>query len=604
MSQTITHDPVDVAVLGMGAMSGPVAMELALAGYKVVGLERGPFWDFASDFYATKYDEWGIGFMRKFDFPLSISTPTLRNNRLQFALPIRRNTAGSSGQYITEGFGVGGMCQHYAGEMGRYPPWVYQMYSQTVNRYGLDFLNNAVPHQDIIDWPMTYDDYVPYYATWEKMWGITGTNEGPLMPSLDAFPLPPPPDTPLGAAFRDATEALGYHPFPTPTALASQSFTNQYGVGVSECFYDGWCGAPCNYVCESGAKANSANRIVPAAVKSSNFELRTNSVVYRLDTDSSGNVSAVRYYDAQGRINIQPAKAFFNGVWGYNIVRIMLLSKIGTPYDPVNITGSLGRGAAMGVPGAPQPPGPVTRGATGTLNIGGNLYPTGNAQGGAYSMLDLADDYFDHTGLDFIGGAFPIVGAYNGGPGNFDIYANSPSPNNMGSAFKSSIKDHYLLSKMQVGIQPYGMWPPTTDWFVDLDPHYTDVYGDPLPRVTLDYGTTTTKCANYLTPKFADILTKMGCTNVKVTDPTGEIHTWTWPAHTRGGARIGSDPSNSVFNKWQQCWTSQNLFAAGEITKPTGDNTTIGGTHPAGPMAYVAAEGIKKYLQNPGPLVG
>ena len=111
MSQIINHPSVDVVVLGMGAMSGTVAVELALAGYKVVGLERGPYWDYNSDFYSTKYDEWGIGYMRKFDHNLSISTATLRNNRNQFALPVRRNTA-PPGQSISEGYGVGGMANH------------------------------------------------------------------------------------------------------------------------------------------------------------------------------------------------------------------------------------------------------------------------------------------------------------------------------------------------------------------------------------------------------------------------------------------------------------------------------------------------------------
>ena len=105
MSQTINHNPVDVVCLGMGAMSGTIAVELAQAGYKVVGIERGPSWSFSTDFYAGKYDEWGIGFMRKYDLPMPIHVPTLRNNKDQFAVPIRRNT---TSQGISEGFGVGG----------------------------------------------------------------------------------------------------------------------------------------------------------------------------------------------------------------------------------------------------------------------------------------------------------------------------------------------------------------------------------------------------------------------------------------------------------------------------------------------------------------
>jgi hypothetical protein len=44
------------------------------------------------------------------------------------------------------------------------------------------------------------------------------------------------------------------------------------------------------------------------------------------------------------------------------------------------------------------------------------------------------------------------------------------------------------------------------------------------------------------------------------------------------------------------------LFAASEICDTFGDNITAG-THVAGAMAYLAADGIKKYLANPGPLV-
>ena len=228
--------------------------------------------------------------MRKFDINLAITTCHFRNNSNQFALPIRRNTIGYSGQIISEGWGVGGMAQHYGGVMGRYGPWVYQIYSDTVSKYGLSFLKAAVPHQDIIDWPMTYEEYMPYYEQWEKMWGVCGTNEGPLLPgftdSITAIHCLLHLTTPVATAFKNATEALGYSPFPGPHALATQSFVNPYGVGVQGCMYDGWCAGPCNYTCETGAKANSDFRTVPAAISSGNFELRTNSYVFRLDTDS------------------------------------------------------------------------------------------------------------------------------------------------------------------------------------------------------------------------------------------------------------------------------------------------------------------------------
>lgn len=601
MSQVIQHNSVDVVVLGMGTMSGPVAQELAMDGYSTVGIERGPSWDFYNDFFANKYDEWGTGQMAKYDHQLNISTATLRNNRFQYALPLRRYMAGIAGQIIKEGFGVGGMCQHYGGLMGRFPPWVYEIYSSTVERYGEEFLENAVPNHDVTDWPMTYDEYVPYYEEWERMWGVCGTNQGPLMPNLDSYPLPPPPDTPLGALFRDTLESMGYSPFPIPISLATEPYTNQYGVSVQSCVYDGWCGAPCNYVCETGAKANTAFRTLPATLQTGNFDLRLNSYIFRLDTDNTGKVTAARYYDGAGNVHVQPGRVFFNGLWGFNIIKLMRFSGIGEPYDPVNMTGSLGRAPAIGVGGG------RTRSVSGVFeNIGGNAYPAGNALGGGYAMLDLAVDNFDHTGLDFIGGAYPLLGTYlGGGPGHFNLYATSPSTSMIGVEFKNSIKDIWLKDRLPVTISPSGMWAPTKDWFIDLDPHHRDKFGDPQPRITLDVSKNYFECANYMAPQFEEILINAGASNVQVSNPvSGENqHIHAWPAHIRGGARIGTDPAISVFNKWQQCWTCENLFAAGEITEPMGDNTTTGGTHPAGPGSYVAAEGIKRYLQSPGPLV-
>ena len=603
MSQIINHPSADVVILGMGAMSGVIAAELTKAGYNVVGLERGPHWDFAANFNDTKFDEWGISYMRKFDINLGITTSTIRNNINQYALPVRRNSIGFFGQIISEGWGVGGMAQHYGGAMGRYPPWVYTMYSSTVSRYGLDFLNSVVPHQDIQDWPMTYDDYMPYYEEWEKMWGVCGTDQGSLLPGFTSYsyPMPPNPITPVATLFQSATEALGYSPFIAPTALATQGYVNSYGVGVNGCIYEGWCGAACNYVCETGAKANSDFRTVPYALNTGKLDLRLNSYVFRLDTDSSGKVTDVRYYDQNGNVNVQPGTVFFNGLWGFNIIKLMLNSGIGNPYNPATVTGSLGRGITMGV----QPLDGSTRIALGTLeNVGGNGYPAGNATGGGVEILDFADDYFDHAGLNFIGGALLSAGSYLGsGPGNFNFYANGPAPSMIGSTFKASLKNAFLPTKTTVVLSPSGMEPPVTDWNVDLDPNYTDIYGDPLPRTTIDWTANTYNCANYLAPKMADILTKMGCTNVTVTPATTAMsHVPAWQAHMRGGARVGTDPATSVFNMWQQCWTSENLFAAGEITNTTGDDTTAG-THGAGPGSYVAAEGIQMYLKSAGPLV-
>jgi gluconate 2-dehydrogenase alpha chain len=602
MSQIIEEPEADVAVLGLGVAGGIVATELAVNGYKVVGIDKGPMWNYADDFATLKYDEWGIGMMRKFDHPLELYTSTLRNTRYQYANPLRRYTMPV--QIISLGHGVGGAAHHYAAAMGRYGPWTYEMYSQTVSRYGLDYLTSIQPDQDMQDWPMTYQEYEPYYVEWEKCWGVVGTNQGPLVPMSVNYPLPPAPSTPAGQLFQNSTEALGYNPYPSPHALASQPYVNQYGVQVNPCVYDGWCGGLCNYACETGAKANSDFRAVPAAISSGNFTLVTNSWVYRLDVDpGTGLVSSVRYYDPMGNIHVQPAKAFMGGLWGHNTARLMLTSGIGDPYDPVTVTGSVGRGISNGVP--PVYDAYSLPGASGVLNMGANAYPAGNASGGGFTLYDLTDDNFDHTGLNFIGGNMPAAGGYaGGGPSNL-VLAGSSGPGSQGSTYKASLKDMYLQTKTGVSIFMPGPEIPTTAWFIDLDPHHVDAFGDPLPRETLDWSNNMYNCANYMAPKVTNILQKMGCSNVTVSPQSvapGSYHEDSFQLHRRGGLRLGSDSATSVLNKWQQSWTTPNFFTAGEVCNTTGTYNTAG-THGMGPQCYVAAEGIKRYLNSPGPLV-
>jgi len=591
MSQVIEEKPTDAVVLGLGAMGGDIATKLTLAGVKTVGIEKGPYWDFQKDFAPVKYDEWGIAWMRKFDHSLTVSTFSIRNNSTQMALPVRRNTLG---QIHTLGNGVGGATQHYGGQMGRFGPWVYQMKSSTVSRYGQAFLDAAVPHEDIFDFPVTYEDLLPYYKDWEMAWGVNGTDQQPFYPD-SVYPKPPQPPTPGGQAFTEAAGARGVTPQPMAGAPATKPFTNQYGVQVNACVYDGWCGEGCNFVCETGAKANPAFRTVPAAIKTGNLDMRLNSYVFRLDTDSSGRVTAARYYDSEGNVHVQPASVFVSTIWGFNTVRLMLISKIGNAYNPTTVSGSLGRGIA-------QPTGAPGRNVTGTLNIGANAYPSGNSQGGGIHILDLADDNFDHTGKNYIGGSRVIVGQYaGGGPGCLGIATNA-SPANVGSAFKAKQKDVFIPPKTMLTLSGAGNCPPVTDYYVDLDPHYDDIYGDPLARQTLDNLANGTNCANDQAPLYEAILNKMGASNVTVAQPAAplSVHVNNWSHHTRGGARIGTDPTLSVFNKWGQCWTSQNLFAVGEITEPVGSCTETGGTHPAGALALLTADGIQKYLASPG----
>jgi len=297
-------------------------------------------------------------------------------------------------------------------------------------------------------------------------------------------------------------------------------------------------------------------------------------------------------------VHVQPGTVFWNGLWGFNIPRLIQLSGISTTYNPTAGTGVVGRGVtATGTVGGAN--------ASGSLPIGGNSYSAGNASGGGNQIYDFADDNFDHTGLNFIGGGTVAVGGYQGGgPGNFSGIAGAATIGTMGSTFKAGLKDRYLPTKLTVALGPAPAELADKRWHLDLDPHHNDMYGDPLERITMDFGANPINGASYLAPLMQPILQKMGASNITVNKGAAVLatHMDTWQAHTRGGCRIGSDPTTSVFNKWQQSWTSQNLFAGGEITNTHGSSSTAG-THAIGPTTMVACDGIRKYLTSPGALV-
>lgn len=191
---TIMDEPTDVAVMGLGFMGGTVCTELSLAGYKVVGIEKGPYLDYSVDFAEQKkFDEWKTEFHHYFDHKLPMWTYSIRNNSNQFAIATRRYAPSA----VPEGNEVGGMGVHYGTGLGRYTPWVYQAYSMTNSRYGPSFLDSIEPNVDFEDFPLTYTDLVPYYQSWEQAYGTCGTNQEPVFPN-STFPVPPHPGTALG----------------------------------------------------------------------------------------------------------------------------------------------------------------------------------------------------------------------------------------------------------------------------------------------------------------------------------------------------------------------------------------------------------------------
>src|SRR5258708_13289886 len=83
----------------------------------------------------------------------------------------------------------------------------------------------------------------------------------------------------------------------------------------------------------SGAKAQPTTRLLPVVSGRRNCELRTGCWVRRVQHDN-GKARGVVYVNGDGEEVFQPAGMVFLASWTLNNTRLLLLSRIGKPYDP------------------------------------------------------------------------------------------------------------------------------------------------------------------------------------------------------------------------------------------------------------------------------
>ena len=153
-----------------------------------------------------------------------------------------------------------------------------------------------------------------------------------------------------------------------------------------------YCGDCAYHLCAVGAKGDSKVAFLPIALRSSRFEVRANSYVFRILHDGK-RATGVLYYDADGNIVEQPAAAVILAAYTFNNVRLLLLSdQMGEVYDPVSGRGLIGKNYAYQVL------------VSGSAFFKDRIFKNYMGGGNGMAIDDFADDNFDHSGLPFIAG--------------------------------------------------------------------------------------------------------------------------------------------------------------------------------------------------------
>lgn len=584
--------PVDAVIIGYGWTGAIMAKHLTDAGLSVVALERGPARDTSPDFeYPRIADELKYGVRGDLWQPLANETVTIRHGIQDAAAPYRKY-----GSFIL-GNGIGGAGTHWNGQLWRASPEDLRLRTHIEQRYGKKFIPADMTIQD---YPVTFEELEPHFDHFEKVCGVSGIAgnlHGQIKPGgnpfegsrSDEFPTPPLPPIHVARLFEKATAELGYKSFPVPSANSSIAYTNPYGVRLGPCNLCGFCE---RFGCFLYSKASPQTTILPILADRQNLEVRTNAYVTKILLDRTGKVATgVAYIDESGVEVEQPASLVILSAFQMHNVRLLLLSGIGRPYDPVTGEGLVGKNYAYQMCS-------VT-GAFFSEDVEINPF-IGAGSAGQRVIDEFNSDHFDHSHLGFIGGSLIYAGGTGGRP--IEQMMLPPDAPHWGSGWKAAIRKHYRHS---APIGSLGSVMSYRDRYLSLDPTYKDAHGLPLLRITFDWHDNEYRMVAHSAAKMDEIVRAMKpekqVTLVMRSGNHYDARVYQ-TTHTTGGAIIGSNPSNSVINRYSQSWEVPNLFIYGASSFP--QNIGYNPTGLLAALTYFSAAKIRDtYLKSPGPLV-
>src|SRR5579863_4070577 len=532
-------DPVDFLVIGAGAAGGVMAKELSTAGFRVVVLEQGPYLN-ERDY---KHDEIRYTYQPGLTNDAKIQPITFRRNESEQAKPLKA---------IQYGRQVGGGSVHFTANYWRFHESDFEERSQ----YG------EVAGAALADWPIKYADLEPYYTKAEYDLGISGlAGANPFeAPRSKPYPLPPMPVKSSGVLFERAAKRLGLHPYPAPVAILSQPY-----LGRAACANCGMCEF---FGCEMGAKSSTLVSVIPIAEKTGRCEIRPNSYVRKLETDTRGRITGAIYFDAQKREVFQRAKVVVLCANGVESAKLLLLSKSNLfPHGLANSSGLVGKNLMWD---------------NGSSSSALFEHPLNEYKGILVTRL-IHDFYAADPRRGFYGGG-AIDARFDFYPAGFALGGLPDDVPNWGLEYKKAVGQYFTRT---MTLLSHSTSLPMEKNNVTLDPTLKDEWGLPAARITFDLHPDDLATMKWLVEREREIL-----------DAAGAKKVWSFPIepsimpsrHLMGTCRMGTDANKSVVDPFGNSHDVPNLFIVDGSNFVTSARQQPTATIQA--LAYRAAEHI------------
>ena len=499
----------DFVVVGSGAAGGVIARELSVAGFSVVVMEQGPRIN-AGEF---EHDELKYTYLFNVANNPASSPQTFR--RSQSAPGVQRPGFNA----LLYGRLVGGSTTLYTANYWRF--------------HEIDFNERSVlggiPGTTFADWPISYKDLEPYYTRvdWEiGVSGLAGAN--PFEPARSKpYPMKPLPVKSSGVLIERGARKLGLHPYPAPMAIVSEP----YG-GRPACVNCGFC---MGFGCEVTAKSSVLYTMIPQAEATGRCEVRSNSYVFRVESDKQGRATGVTYFDSEKRIRFQPARAVVVSANGAETPRLLLNSTSNRfPHGLANSNGVVGKNLMFNQQTA----------------VHGVFAHELNEYKSVQVTRVVQDFYNSDPRRGFYGGG-GIDGRLGRHPIGWATIAGGSLPR-WGAALKERL-EAFPRSMVAAG---HGTSLALETNSISLDPTLKDAWGIPALQVTYKDHPDDLANARFLRDRSADILHAAGAQKIwpeEVTEKSLSVH-------LLGTCRMGRDPAQSVTDAYHRAHDVPNLF--------------------------------------------
>lgn len=402
---------------------------------------------------------------------------------------------------------------------------------------------------ELADWPVEYDELEPYYAAAERTLGVAGeVGTNPFAAwRADPFPMPPGPDMFCATLTAAAAEQSGLHPYRAPTGVNSVAYD-----GRPACNNCGFCAY---FGCPIEAKGDPVAPL-RAALRTGRCEIRPESYVTDVLLDATGRAArGVSYLDRDRvRIEVSARNVVLAG-GAFETPRLLLRNGLGHP-DVV------GRFLQFHFQ---------------TLVLG--VFPFRLHAHRGRAVTHLMDDAIvgdDATraaarqaGLPFLRGGI----VEHGGAGHPIMEATHLPSGRLHSQLMvdSPTRDRLAVLTMQ------GEDLPQATNRIDLDPTVRDAFGVPAGRVTYSPHRHEIETARHWAPRLEAVLRSAGAegsfwvTSPPIPGGLADRGDFIAPSsrHIMGTARMGADPSTSVFDPWQRLHGIDNIICVDSSVFPT-----------------------------------